>query len=93
MSVAEAKIQSIRAATYKPPTSPFGSSNVFLTNSSSIALSKSGTNFLVSGTVISKIQPVAAGHLVTVTATFQEPDRSISATVQTLVNSYTGGEQ
>jgi type II secretory pathway pseudopilin PulG len=93
MSVAEAKIQSIRAATYQPPASPFGASTVYLTNNSSISLAKSGTNFLVTGTVLSTIQPVAAGHLVTVTATFAEPDRSFSVSLQSLVNAYTGGEQ
>ncbi len=93
MAVAEAKMHSIRAASYVPPTAPFGASTVLLTNTSSIALAIAGTNFLVSGTVISRIQPVSAGHLVTVTATFQEPERNISVTVQSLVNRYSGGTQ
>ena len=93
MSVAEAKLHSIRAATYNPPNSPFKSTNVWLTNTSAISLSKAGTNFLVSGTVVSKIQPVSAGHLVTVTATFQEPPRSITVSLQTLINRYTTGQQ
>ena len=93
MAVAEAKMHSIRAASYLPPTSPFKTNTVYLTNSSSIALANAGTNFLVSGTVLSKIQPVAAGHLVTVTATFQEPNQSFSVTLQSVVNRYSGGEQ
>lgn len=93
MAVAEAKMHSIRAATYNPPTWPFKTNLVQLTNSSSIALAKSGTNFLVSGTVLSKIQPVSAGHLVTVTATFLEPNQSFTVTLQSLVNRYSGGEQ
>ncbi len=93
MSVAEAKLHSIRAATYNPPTLPFASTNVLLTNVTSISLSREGTNFAVSGTVFSKIQPVAAGHLVTVTATFQEPSGPFTVSLQTLVNRYTGGQQ
>ncbi len=93
MAVAEAKMHSIRAATYIPPTAPFGATTVLLTNTSSIALAKAGTNFLVAGSVISKIQPVSAGHLVTVTATFEEPDRAISVTLQSLFNRYSGGTQ
>lgn len=93
MAVAEAKMNSIRAASYVPPTAPFGSSTVYLTNTSAIALSQSGTNFLVSGTVRSIIQPVSAGHLVTVIATFNEPNQPISVTLQSLVNRYSGGQQ
>lgn len=93
MAVAEAKMHSIRAASYVPPTAPFGPSTVYLTNSSSIALAKAGTNYLVRGTVISKIQPVSSGHLVTVTATFQEPNQPISVTLQSVVNRYNGGSQ
>ena len=92
-AVAEAKMHSIRAASYNPPAAPFGSSNVFFTNTSSIALSKSGTNYLVTGTVISMIQPVSAGHLVTVTANFSPAPRPITVTLQTIVNRFTTGEQ
>jgi type II secretory pathway pseudopilin PulG len=93
MSVIEAKIHSIRAATYNPPSYPFGTNILYLTNTSSVALSQAGTNFLVTGTVISKIQPVASGHLVTVTGTFSEPSQSFSVTLQSLVNRYSGGEE
>ena len=93
MAVAEAKMHSIRAASYNPPNSSFGSSNVFLTNATSIALSKSGTNYLLTGTVRSTIQPVSAGHLITVTANFPGPPRPITVSLQTIVNRYTTGEQ
>lgn len=93
MSVVEAKINAIRAASYNPPTAPFGSSTVNLTNNTSIALWKSGTNYLVSGVIVSKIQPIISGHLVTVTGTFFESPKYFSITLQTVINRYTTGEQ
>lgn len=93
MSVVEAKMHSIRAASYSPPAFPFGSTTTFLTNNSFIALSKSGTNFMVTGTIVSKIEPVTAGHLVTVTGTFAEPSQSFSVSLQSVINRYTTGQQ
>jgi len=93
MAVVEAKVEDIRAATYKPPNYPFGSSTLFLTNSGAVALNKAGAAFLVSGTIVSKIQPVATGHLITVTGTFKTPGRPISVTLQTVVNKFSGGQQ
>ena len=49
--------------------------------------------FLVSGNVVSKVQPVAAGHLITVTGTFRAPYRPVSVTLQTVVNNFSGGQQ
>jgi prepilin-type N-terminal cleavage/methylation domain-containing protein len=93
MSVVEAKMHSIRASTYNPPTSPFTAATVFLTNSTSISLAKSGTNFMVAGTIVSRIQPVSSGHLVTVTGTFAEPSGSFSVSLQSIINRYTTGQQ
>jgi type II secretory pathway pseudopilin PulG len=93
LAVVEAKIEDIRASTYNPPSSPWAASARYLTNSTSIALNKAGVTFSVPGTVVSRIEPVAAGHLVTVTGTFQEPRGSISVSLQTIVNKYSGGQQ
>lgn len=93
LAVVEAKIADIQAATYNPPNSPWTSSTVYLTNSDSIALNQAGVSFQVPGTVVSTIAPVAAGHLVTVTGTFNEPGKAISITLQTLVNKYSAGQQ
>jgi len=93
MAVVEAKVQDIRAATYKPPNLPFATTNVYLTNSGSIALDKAGVTFKVSGTIVSEIKPVAAGHLITVTGTFQEPRKPLVVSLQTVVNAYSGGQQ
>jgi type II secretory pathway pseudopilin PulG len=93
MAAVSGKLEAIRAATYKPPNSPFTASTVLLTNSARIALAKSGTNFLVSGSIVSEIKPMAGGHLVTVTGTFQTPQRPLSVSLQTLVNHFTGGDE
>ncbi|HZR18354.1 MAG TPA: hypothetical protein VFE51_13760 [Verrucomicrobiae bacterium] len=94
LAVVEAKVEDIRAATYNPPNSPWTSSAVYLTNSDSIALNKAGVTFQVAGTVVSRIEPVAAGHLVTVTGTFQQPrGPALVVSLQTLVNKYSGGQQ
>jgi prepilin-type N-terminal cleavage/methylation domain-containing protein len=93
LAIVEAKIEDIRAASYNPPNSPWTGAVVYLTNSDSIALDKAGVTFQVPGTVISKIEPVASGHLVTVTGTFQEPRLTLTVSLQTLVNKYSGGQQ
>jgi prepilin-type N-terminal cleavage/methylation domain-containing protein len=93
LAVVTAKIQDIRAATYNPPNSPWTSSTVNLTNSGSIALNQAGVTFQVPGKVVSTITPVASGHLVTVTGTFNEPSRALTVSLQTLVNKFSAGQQ
>lgn len=92
LAVVQAKMEDIRAATYNPPNAPFGSTAVTLTNSSSIDLSQTGATFIVSGTVTSKIEPIASGHLVTVTGTFQTPRKPMIIILQSVVNKYSGGQ-
>jgi hypothetical protein len=93
MAVVSAKVEDIRAATYNPPTSPWGASATTITNTSSIALDQAGTTFVVPGTVTSVITPVTNGHLVTVTGTFQTRRTPITVTLQTVVNKFSAGQQ
>jgi len=94
MRVAEAKIQDIRAVYYNPPNYPFTLGTVYVTNQNSISLNQAGTTFQIPGTVISKIDYEGSlGHLVTVTATFTTSRKPITATLQTVVNGYSGGQQ
>ena len=93
MAVVEAKVQDIRAASYNPPLYPFGSSTIYLTNANSIALNEAGTTFNVAGMVVSKIEPVGSAHLITVTGTFQSPNRPVIVTLQTIVDKFSGGQQ
>ena len=86
------RLEAIIAATYAPPASPFTSIAVRRTNAASIALQKGSTNYLVRGSVLSVIQPVAAGHLVTVTGTFPLPGKQLVVAEQTLVNRFSGGQ-
>jgi prepilin-type N-terminal cleavage/methylation domain-containing protein len=92
-AIVQAKLQAIRAASYKPPNQPFTAGVVYLTNSASLCLDKAGQKFLVPGTVSAKIEPVASGHLVTVTGTFKAPDRTIRVQVDSVVNRFSGGRQ
>jgi hypothetical protein len=81
------------AATYNPPNGNFGASTTYLTNSDFMSLDQAGTTFKVPGTLISEIKPIASGHLVTVTGTFQEPRGTIVVSLQTVVNKYSAGQQ
>ena len=94
MAVAEAKMQDIRSVYYNPPNWPFTNCTIYVTNQNSISLNQAGTTFQIPGTVISKFDYQGSlGHLVTVTATFNTTHKPITATLQTVVNSYSGGQQ
>jgi|SRR6185369_6014420 len=95
MAIVEAKVEDIRAVKYNPPNYPFGTSTIYVTNNSAVALNKAGASFMISGTVVSKIEPVVSGHLVTVTGTFNAPGKvkPITVSLQTVVNKYSGGQQ
>jgi competence protein ComGC len=94
MAVVQAKVQDIIAATYNPPNANFASTTKYLTNSGAISLAMAGTSFKVPGTLISELKPVASGHLVTVTGTFQEPrGGAITVQLQTIVNKFSAGQQ
>jgi hypothetical protein len=92
-AIVEAKMQDVMASTYNPPNANFGSGTTYLTNSDSVSLSQAGTIFRVPGTLITEIKPIASGHLVTVTGTFQEPRGPIVVTLQTVVNKFSAGQQ
>jgi type II secretory pathway pseudopilin PulG len=94
MAVVEAKAQDIRAFSYNPPAYPFSSNTVYYTNSEKIDLDQAGAKFLIPGTVITKVEPAGSlGHLITVTGTFQTTRRGLTQTVQTVVNTFSGGQQ
>jgi type II secretory pathway pseudopilin PulG len=98
LAVVQAKVEEIRAATYNPPLYPFSAStNNYITNNVAISLDQSGTTFRVPGVLVSSIQPVAQGHLITVTGTFTNADQylnpSFTVSLQTVVNRFSGGQQ
>lgn len=93
LAVVEAKMNDIRIATYNPPNSPFGAAAMTFTGTSSIDLDQSGSQFTVNGTVTTTTTPVTAGHLVTVTGTFQTRRIPITVTLQSVVNKFSAGQQ
>ena len=87
------RMEAVRAATYNPPSTPFLGTDLILTNRIAIALAKSGTNYLLSGTIVTIISPKASGHLVTVTGTFPARGLPVTISMQSLVNRFSGGQQ
>jgi len=98
LAVVQSQLEQVRTTPYDPPTFPFGSASAnTITTNVSISLNQGGTAYRVPGTITSTIQPVAEGHLVTVTGTFTNADQflnpSFTVTLQTVVNRFTGGQQ
>ena len=96
MALLEAKVYDVRAVYYNPPAYPFtnAAAGITIVNTNSIDLNSAGTTFLVPGVITTTIKPYgSAGHLVTVTATFQAPRLPMTLSLQTFVNKYSGGEQ
>jgi len=99
MSICEGGIADLRAYPYNPPNYPFESGTIVLTNTNyPIRLAQGGSNFVVSGTVYSTIQPVGSyQHLVTVMWTNGVPGQTqdsqpLSVSLQTIVNKYSAGQ-
>ena len=98
MALVRAKLEAVRAASYNPPDTYFKSTPVLLTNSHSIALNKAGTNYLVSGTIVTRIEEAKSGtntlgHLVTATGTFVTAGKPLTVQMQSVVNKFSGGQQ
>ena len=92
MELAQGKIEELEAAAYSPPLSPFtAATNTFKTNIV-LALSKSGTNTVVGGTMTTVISPVARGHLVTVSVATTNANQSLSVALQTVINQKSGNQ-
>ena len=92
-AMVQSKLEAVRAATYKPPNTYFRTTTVWLTNAHAIALDKNGSNYIVTGTIITRIDPAISGHLVTVTGRFNTPRRQTVVEMQTVVNEFSGGQQ
>lgn len=94
LAAVHGRVEAIRAATYNPPNAPFYvATTVKITNQISLAVGKSGTNYMVPGTLISTVTPSAAGHMVNVTGTFQARGATLVVSLETLVNRFAGGQQ
>lgn len=92
LAIAEATLEQTKTNVYNPPASPFTASAVNTTNTAKVGLDATGTNFVITGSVVRRIEPITGGHLVTVVATFTNFGISYRAQVQAVVNKYTGGQ-
>jgi hypothetical protein len=94
-TLVQRKMEAIQGTSYNPPNYPFTWTNVWITNHTKYGLDKGGTNLALASTIISKIEPVAAGHFVTVTGTFDAPtaNHPIVIQLQTVLNVFSGGQQ
>lgn len=92
-AVVQARLQAVRAASYRPPNFPFTAAVVTLTNNAAIYLDKTGQKYLVAGQVKTRIEPVPTGHLVTVSGRFPVGKRVIAVELSSVVNKFSGGQQ
>jgi type II secretory pathway pseudopilin PulG len=93
LEVAQGKLEEFQATKYNPPASPFLSTTTWATNQVVLALNKTGTTNRAAGVLISKVQPVANGHLVTVSVVFTNMNLTpLTAQLQTLINQHSPGQ-
>jgi type II secretory pathway pseudopilin PulG len=93
LEIAQGKLEEFQATKYNPPVSPFVSSATWTTNQIILALNKTGTNTRAAGLLISKVEPVANGHLVTVSVKFTNMNVTpVTAQLQTLINHHSPGQ-
>ena len=92
MALVQGKLEEVRTNDYNPPLAPFTASATVTSNAVSIALDKGGTQYQVPGSLITRIEPVASGHLVTVSASFNVLGTPVKAQLQTVLNKFSGGQ-
>ena len=92
MALVQGQLEAVRTNDYNPPLAPFTGSATVTSNAVSISLDKGGTQYLVPGSLITRIEPVASGHLVTVCASFNSLGTPVKAQLQTIVNKFSGGQ-
>src|SRR5262249_44476706 len=93
LEIAQGKLEEFQATKYNPPLSPFVSTTTYTTNQVILALNKTGTNTRAAGILVSKVQPVANGHMVTVSVVFTNMNLTpVTATLQTLINQHSPGQ-
>lgn len=93
MAVVAGTLEGMKALEYNPPQSPFGPDAVITTNETEIALSNDGKSYTMKGRVITRIEPVANGHLVTVSGFFTNWNLPYEVTLQNVLNSYSNPDE
>ncbi len=92
MALVQGRLEEVRTYDYNPPLAPFVAGATVTSNVVSISLDKGGTQYQVPGTLITRIEPVASGHLVTVSASFNSLGSPVKAQLQTVLNKFSGGQ-
>lgn len=92
MALVQGRLEEVRTFDYNPPVAPFVASATVTSNAVSISLDKGGTQYQVPGTLITRIEPVVSGHLVTVSASFNSLGSPVQAQLQTVLNKFSGGQ-
>jgi prepilin-type N-terminal cleavage/methylation domain-containing protein len=92
LEVAQGKLDEFLSQVYNPPVPPYSSTNYYQSNWVTLAANKSGTATSTFASVISLVQPVLNGHVVTVTVSFTNYDQLVNVQLQTLINRHSGGQ-
>lgn len=90
--IAEGQLEQFRSVNYTN-NAVFASSSYYQTNTVTFSLNDQGTTYSMTGRVVNYFQPVTAGHLLTSSVNYTQVNQRVSVSLQTLVNSYTGGQQ
>lgn len=93
MAVVAGSLEAMKALEYNPPLSPFGPDTTQTTNATEIALSSDGKSYTMKGKVVTRIEPVANGHLVTVTGYFTNWNLPYEVTLQNVINSFSNPDE
>jgi len=93
MALVSGTMEGLKAVEYNPPAEPFTLDKRVSTNFTSIALSKDGTNYTMKGEVVTTIEPVAYGHLVTVAAYFTNWNLPYQVTLQNVFNPFSNPDE
>jgi len=93
MSLVSGTMEELRGYEYNPPVDPFGLESVTTTNTHDIALSNDGTSYLIQGMVVTTVEPVSYGHLITVTGYFTNWNLPYTVTLQNVLNSYSNPDE
>lgn len=93
MALVSGTMEGLKGVEYNPPVEPFGLTNRVSTNLASIALSNDGTNYMMNGRIITSIEPVAYGHLITVTGYFTNWNLPYEVTLQNVLNPYSNPDE
>jgi prepilin-type N-terminal cleavage/methylation domain-containing protein len=93
LSLVSGTLEGLKASTYNPPVPPFGPDVNVSTNLTKIALSQDGKSYTMDGMVVTRIEPVANGHLITVTGYFTNWNLPYVVTLQNVLNSYSNPDE